>query len=128
MKTAYSYTRFSTPEQKKGASAGRQVDAAVDWCKRNGYVLAEQRFLDEGKSAFKGKNIQGEGDLKRFLSLVENGKIKPGSVLVMESFDRLSRLPPLKAFSLFVDIINAGIGVVFTMTCQRQLFFMVSDN
>src|SRR5436190_929375 len=88
MKTAYSYTRFSTVEQRKGASAGRQMDSAIEWCKSNGYTLSEDHFLDEGKSAYKGKHLQADGDLKRFLALVETGKVRRGSALVLESFDR----------------------------------------
>lgn len=121
MKLAYSYTRFSSPAQKDGDSARRQLQAAKKWCKENGYVLSDERFLDEGKSAYKGKNLVGEGDLKRFIGLIENGKIRPGSVLVLESFDRLSRLKPSKAVPLFFSIINAGIGMVFTMTFAKQL-------
>src|ERR1051326_6541047 len=55
MKTAYSYVRFSTSQQKLGASGGRQMEAAVEWCKSNGYILSNDRFLDEGRSAHKGK-------------------------------------------------------------------------
>ena len=29
---AYSYVRFSTPEQSKGDSLLRQTEAAVEWC------------------------------------------------------------------------------------------------
>jgi DNA invertase Pin-like site-specific DNA recombinase len=121
MKTAYSYTRFSTLEQKKGASAGRQMDAAIEWCKNNGYTLSADHFLDEGKSAYKGKHLQADGDLKRFLALVESGRISRGSVLVLEAFDRISRLPMSKAVSLFLNIINAGIGIVFTMTHDKKV-------
>ncbi len=121
MKIAYSYTRFSSTKQKKGDSVRRQIQAAKEWCKQNGYALSEDQFRDEGKSAFKGKNLEGEGDLRRFISLIEEGKIKRGSVLILESFDRLSRLKPIKAVALFLDIINSGIGMVFTMTFDKRL-------
>lgn len=121
MTTAYSYTRFSTAEQKKGASKSRQMDAAQAWCKKHGYTLSDDRFLDEGRSAFKGKHIEGEGDLKRFLSLVESGRIRPGSVLILESFDRFSRLKPVRSVKLFLDVITSGIGMVFTMTHDKRL-------
>src|SRR5438445_947168 len=62
VKIAYSYTRFSALEQKKGASASRQLQSAFEWCKRFGFTLSDERFLDEGKSAYKGKHLQGEGD------------------------------------------------------------------
>ncbi len=109
MKLAYSYTRFSSPAQKEGDSARRQLQAAKKWCEENGYVLSDERFLDEGKSGYKGKNLQGDGDLKRFIDLIADGKIKPGSVLILESFDRFIRLKPSKTVPLFLNIINAGI-------------------
>lgn len=58
-KVAFSYTRFSTIDQKKGDSARRQLEAAKEWCQKNGYILSEQRFLDEGKW------IQGEEHHRR---------------------------------------------------------------
>jgi DNA invertase Pin-like site-specific DNA recombinase len=106
------------------------MQAAKEWCQNNGYTLSDDRFRDAAKSAFKGKNLEGEGDLKRFVSLIEEGKIKRGSVLVLESFDRLSRLTPSKAVGLFLDIINAGIGMVFTMTFDKRLITekMIEDE
>ncbi len=97
------------------------MDAAIEWCKDNGYTLSPDHFLDEGKSAFKGKHLEADGDLKRFLSLVESGKINRGSALVLESFDRLSRLPMSKAVGLFLSIINSGVGIAFTMTHDKKL-------
>src|SRR5437016_1733798 len=116
LKIAYSYVRFSTPQQKKGASGGRQAESAEEWSKEHGYTLSPEHFKDEGRSAYKGKHLEAEGDLKRFLSLVETGKVRPGSVLIVESFDRFSRLPMAQAVSLFINLINSDIGMVFTMT------------
>jgi hypothetical protein len=36
---AFSYVRFSTPEQAKGDSLRRQGEAAARWCQRNGVRL-----------------------------------------------------------------------------------------
>ena len=66
MKTAFSYVRFSTPEQAKGDSLRRQLSASKHWCKDNGYTLSEQEFLDKGRSGYKGENLQAKGELKRF--------------------------------------------------------------
>jgi DNA invertase Pin-like site-specific DNA recombinase len=107
-------------EQKKGESARRQLESAKEWCDRHGCILSTEQFNDEGRSAFKGKHLGADGDLKRFLSLVESGRIKNG-VLLVESYDRISRLPMTKSVSLFLQIINAGIGVVFTMTHDQKI-------
>lgn len=121
MKPAFSYVRFSTPEQAKGDSLRRQMVASKQWCKENGYTLSEQTFFDPGKSGFKGENVQAKGELKRFLSLVEAGKIPQGSVLLVENFDRISRLPPVESIGLFLSIINSGIGVVFTLSYDKRI-------
>jgi DNA invertase Pin-like site-specific DNA recombinase len=120
MKIAYSYVRFSTPEQKKGRSGNRQVEKFSEWCKEFGYTASPNTFRDEGRSAYRGKHLEGEGDLKRFLSLIEDRTIKPGAVLVVENFDRFSRLPTVRAVKLFLDVITSGIGMAFTMTSDKR--------
>ncbi|WP_390893065.1 recombinase family protein [Bradyrhizobium diazoefficiens] len=48
---AYSYVRFSTPEQAKGHSLQRQTDAAQAWAAANGVMLDDElTFEDKGVS------------------------------------------------------------------------------
>jgi len=54
-KKAYSYIRFSTPEQLKGDSLCRQLEASRAYAKQHGLVL-DENLRDIGVSAFKGKN------------------------------------------------------------------------
>ena len=103
MRTAYSYQRFSSTKQKKGDSTRRQNNAAAEFCRAHGLVLAET-FRDDGVSAFRGKNFSNESALGEFLRLVENGSVKQGSVLVIENMDRLSRQSILPCLSKFTDI------------------------
>ena len=79
----YSYVRFSTPEQCKGTGGRRQTSAADQWCSDNGYSLA-RNYSDLGVSGFKSRNST-HGDLARFLALVHQGRISPGSILLVES-------------------------------------------
>jgi len=73
MKTAYSYVRFSTPQQALGDSLRRQVAAAEQFCKENGYTLDRSLTLhDKGIRAFRGENIE-IGRLGVFLGLVKAG-------------------------------------------------------
>ena len=97
MRLAYSYIRFSTPEQKKGDSKRRQLDESDAFCQENNLVLEKSRkFYDEGRSAFKGTHLS-EGRLGDFLKLIEAGRVPRGSVLIVEAFDRLNRQDTLKA-------------------------------
>jgi DNA invertase Pin-like site-specific DNA recombinase len=123
--TAYSYIRFSHPDQAKGDSERRQLKATADWCERNGAVLdSTMAYKDPGVSAFKGAH-RGNGHrgngrrtnpdrqgLAAFLKLVEGGKVARGSYLVIENLDRLSREHIRPALTLLLNLIDSGIRVV----------------
>jgi DNA invertase Pin-like site-specific DNA recombinase len=68
---------------------------------------------DIGISAFRGANA-ADGVLGWFLEVAKAGKI-PGSFLLVESLDRLSRQEPRKSLRIFLDIIDAGINIVTLM-------------
>ncbi|WGJ06630.1 recombinase family protein [Brucella intermedia] len=110
MVKAYSYIRFSTPEQAKGDSLRRQTAAAEAWCAERGIRL-DDTLRDLGVSAFHGTN-RTEGALRRFLELVESGRIERGSYLIVESLDRISREAVMDAATRLFDLIRAGIVVV----------------
>ncbi|MGA2935987.1 MAG: recombinase family protein, partial [Syntrophobacteraceae bacterium] len=87
---AYSYIRFSTPDQLNGDSLRRQLDLSKRYAAQHGLVLDENLNLqDLGLSAYHGEHR--EGALGRFLELVKGSRISEGSVLLVESLDRLSR-------------------------------------
>ena len=55
MATAYSYMRFSTPDQRKGDSIRRQTAFLDSFVERNGLRLdSSLRFVDAGVSGHKG--------------------------------------------------------------------------
>lgn len=109
---AYSYLRFSTPEQMKGDSFRRQTELTRQYAEENGLELDDSlSFYDLGVSAFRGKNVD-EGALGAFLEAVDQGKVKPGAVLLVESLDRLSRQAPYRAFRQFSDILDRGINII----------------
>ncbi|ESZ46239.1 hypothetical protein X731_16220 [Mesorhizobium sp. L2C054A000] len=72
---------------------------------------AKLTFRDLGKSAYRGAN-QETGYLGEFIALVESKDIKPGSYLLVESLDRLSRQPPMRTLKLLSRICEGGITVV----------------
>ena len=105
---AYSYIRFSSPEQEKGDSLRRQIQLSEEYCKQHGLILEDTLLLtDKGLSAYKG-NHRTKGALGEFLRLVEEGKIPPGSVLLVENLDRLSREQILDAINQCTPITTAG--------------------
>lgn len=107
-----SYVRFSTPEQLKGSSLKRQLRQSKEYAEKHGLVLDELFTIkDLGLSAYHGEH-KTKGALGELLELVDNGKIPKGSVLLVESLDRLSRERIWEAFGQFSQIINKGIKIV----------------
>ncbi|HDC4536582.1 TPA: recombinase family protein [Enterobacter asburiae] len=113
MKKAISYIRFSTKNQSVGDSTKRQGKYISDWLKHNpDYYLDENlKFKDLGISGFSGANAKS-GDFGEFLSAVEKGFIEPGSVLLVESLDRVSRQDIDAAGEQLRKILRAGVEVV----------------
>jgi DNA invertase Pin-like site-specific DNA recombinase len=108
---AFSYLRFSTPEQLRGDSFRRQKELAERYAVANGLELDDRSFQDLGVSAFRGRNAS-TGMLRVFLEAVEDGAIAKGSYLLVESLDRLSRAATRKALHQLEDICDAGIIVI----------------
>ncbi|WP_175787169.1 recombinase family protein [Burkholderia anthina] len=126
MPTAYSYIRFSTPEQKKGDSLRRQKELSERYAHDHGLTLDTSLHLhDLGVSAFDGSNIT-RGALGGFLAAVDEGRVVPGSYLLVESLDRLSRDRVMEALNLFLSIVNRGITIV-TLSDGR-VYNAATDN
>jgi hypothetical protein len=108
----YSYLRFSDAKQSAGSSADRQAQYAAKWAKERRLQLDESLSLrDEGLSAYHQRHIK-QGALGTFLRAIDDGRIAPGSFLVVEGLDRLSRAEPIQAQAQLAQIVNAGITVV----------------
>ncbi|WP_250501679.1 recombinase family protein [Caballeronia sp. AZ7_KS35] len=109
---AYSYLRFSTPEQAQGDSFRRQTALAEAYAVEHGLELdTGLRFADQGVSAFRGKNA-ATGALRLFLRAVEDGDIDSDCFLLVESLDRISRSVVTEAQGLFLSIISMGVTLV----------------
>ncbi|MEX0735735.1 MAG: recombinase family protein [Steroidobacteraceae bacterium] len=112
---AYSYVRFSTPEQLKGDSLRRQTALATDYALKHGLILdTELRLRDLGVSAFRSRNV-ATGALGVFLKAVDDGIVEPGSFLLVEALDRLSRENAYDAMLTLQNIINRDVTVVTLM-------------
>lgn len=110
---AYSYARFSSLEQSKGDSLRRQQEAAKKTAEKFNLELVAD-IEDLGRSAFHGNHIE-KGNLGQLLDAIDNDLIPSGSVLLIETFDRLSRQHVNRAAQIFLEIINKDINVITTM-------------
>ena len=115
--SVHAYVRFSTDRQKDGDSIARQRASAQAEADKRGLKITEW-ISDEGKSAFKGANRK-VGNLSKWLARLDDGEIAPGSILILESIDRLSREAVMDALDTYTRIINAGVTVITTMDGQE---------
>src|SRR5881227_495642 len=91
---AYSYIRFSHPDQAKGDSLRRQTELRDAWLARNHVSLDTSLSLeDKGVSGYTGEHRDNPDRhaLAAFVGLVKKKRIARGSYLIVESLDRLSR-------------------------------------
>lgn len=103
---AYSYIRFSTPEQRHGFSFDRQSEESLALCQRHGWTLDNTvRLHDLGRSGFHGHQIV----LKAFIEAIKNGDVSTPSVLIVERLDRLSREEIDDALTLWKSILRHGV-------------------
>jgi DNA invertase Pin-like site-specific DNA recombinase len=116
---AYSYVRFSSSRQRHGSSLHRQTQDTVagespeSWCSRNNVILdTSLTFRDLGRSAWQG---QKQKELYAFLEAVQTGRILPGSYLLVEKLDRVSRKGVDEGMEVIKKILNAGISIVTLM-------------
>lgn len=126
MKSAILYSRYSSAQQgKEGKDSMRRQHA-------NGKAYAEKLNLklvevtDKGVSAFKAKNNANTGKLATLIEQAESGIIPKGTILIVESLDRVSRQTPLGALAIFQRLLKAGLEV-HTLT-DNQIYTQKSIN
>jgi DNA invertase Pin-like site-specific DNA recombinase len=108
----YSYRRFSSGRQAHGHSLERQTASARAWCIEHGHELDEEfEISDIATSAYTGKNAT-DGALAAFLLAAKDRKVPSGSILLVESLDRLSRNHLTEAIALLTSIVRTGVRVV----------------
>src|SRR5262245_5532235 len=108
----YPYSRCSDPKQVRGHSLERQGDWPRQVCVEQGWIYDDTYALvDRGRSGFHQKNLSPTAGLTRFLNLIRRGSIAPGSVLILENLDRLSRAAVQKAQKIFQEILEAGVWI-----------------
>lgn len=128
---AYSYIRMSSETQLKGDSLRRQLETSIEYAQKNDLELIEsidgKSLQDIGVSGFRGVNTQ-KGVLADFLNALDRGKIKPHSVLLIESLDRLSRSNLSEVIPMFINILNKDIEIVTLADNQKYTKEIINQN
>jgi DNA invertase Pin-like site-specific DNA recombinase len=126
MPRAFSYTRLSSGHQTRGDGGRRQVDRAEAFAKAQGLILDRTFDLnDHGLSGYDGSNVE-RGQLGKFIEAVRGGRIEKGSVLIVESLDRLSRASARQSLRQFLELLDAGI--VITTLIDGRTYTEESDH
>lgn len=113
--TAYSYLRYSTLAQTEGDSVRRQTALRDAWLKRHPGVALDTSLtlVDAGVSGYTGKHrTDRRHALACFVDQVERGRVVPGSYLIVENLDRLTREQPVDSIPAVLSLIKLGVRVV----------------
>jgi DNA invertase Pin-like site-specific DNA recombinase len=122
-RTAISYTRFSSPEQAAGDSETRQEESFREFCHRHDLTPLRQVFADRGRSGYKGDHKR-KGNLGQLVRLARDGRFDPGTVVVVEAWDRLGRLRPDKMVALIAELVETGVAIGI---CRLDSIFSAAD-
>src|SRR5438270_12305015 len=107
---AVSYSRFSDPKQAKGDSAERQDDLFRAFCQAHDLTPCSEVFADRGKSGYKDEHRK-KGRLGVLVAAAKDGRFEPGTVVVVEAWDRLGRLRPDRQTDLVAELLRTGVSV-----------------
>jgi DNA invertase Pin-like site-specific DNA recombinase len=107
---AVSYSRFSDPKQAKGDSQERQDEMFRAFCQRHNLTPCNEVFADNGRSGYKDDHRR-KGRLGDLVAAAEDGRFEPGTIIVVEGWDRLGRLRPDKQTALVADLLKTGVSI-----------------
>jgi DNA invertase Pin-like site-specific DNA recombinase len=107
---AVSYSRFSDPTQGKGDSEERQADLFAQFCRRHNLTPVREAFTDRGRSGYTDEHRK-KGRLGQLVALAKDGRFEPGTIIVVEAWDRLGRLRPDKQTELVAELLRTGISI-----------------
>jgi DNA invertase Pin-like site-specific DNA recombinase len=107
---ALSYSRFSDPKQGKGDSEDRQDRMFREFCTCHNLTPLAEVFADRGLSGYKDEHRK-KGRLGQLIALAKDGRFEPGTVVVVEAWDRLGRLKPNKQIDLIEELLETGVQI-----------------
>jgi DNA invertase Pin-like site-specific DNA recombinase len=115
LEVAYSWIRYSSPKQERGDSIRRQTHLRDAWLRRNPGVRLDNslRFKPAGVTGYTEEHrTNPKYALAQFLEKVDGNLILPGSYLLVENLDRLTREHPIHSIPFVLSLVSRGIRVV----------------
>jgi DNA invertase Pin-like site-specific DNA recombinase len=118
-----SYTRFSDPSQATGDSEGRQARDFKTFCNLHNLTPLVETWNDRGRSGYHDEHRK-KGDLGRLIAAAKDGRFEPGTVIVVEAWDRLGRLRPGRQTDLIAELLHTGVDIGI---CKLNDVFTLDD-
>ncbi|MDR9827028.1 recombinase family protein [Vibrio sp. FNV 38] len=123
----YPYQRISTMGQAKGTGLEQQLNQKVlDTLSTEHDLPICEAMVDLGKSAYHGEHLNHE--LGAFVQGVKDGLISSGSIIVVYSLDRLSRLKLGYAKQIYLDLTNNGVHIFSVIDNHLYRAHSVADE
>ncbi|MBQ4851051.1 recombinase family protein [Pseudoalteromonas sp. MMG012] len=97
----------------------RQSKLIRSWLNRHPECELEEEIVDEGISAYTGKNIS-DGALGEYFNKLEQGLVQPNSILLVEDFSRFTRQNLKEAEPLLFKLWDHGIS--FAIANRDKIF------
>src|SRR5262249_14178625 len=118
-----SYSRLSDPKQAAGDSEGRQDRLYRAFCERHDLTPLTEVFLDKGRSGYHDEHRK-KGRLGVLIQYAREGRFEPGTVIVIEAWDRLGRLRPDRQTELVAELLRTGVDIG---VCRLNDVFSLED-
>jgi DNA invertase Pin-like site-specific DNA recombinase len=80
------------------------------FCERHDLIAMQQVFTDRGRSGYRDEHRK-KGRLGQLIAMAKDGRFEPGTVIVVEAWDRLGRLRPDAMTSLISDLLKCDVGI-----------------
>jgi DNA invertase Pin-like site-specific DNA recombinase len=106
---AISHLRFSTPDQERGSSIDRQEHTLTRLV--SVYQLNRLRSVEDRGLSGQGCHRE-RGELGILLEMIDNGEVKPGTILIIEAWDRLTREPTMAVMAMLQKLFARGIIIL----------------
>ena len=121
LEIAYSYLSFVSKNVPQIRTSERLKESARRYCADQNLAFKPCGYEALGLVTGRGAHIKSsESGLKLFLRGIKEGKIQPGSVLLLESLPDYQTAPPHQAFRDTSEIIANGVDVVTLGDSKRH--------
>ena len=112
------YSRWSSSKQTSGDSRQRQAAMVDRWlADHTGAVLIDE-FTDAGVSGWSGQHLSPAGELGRLVEAVEAGAYPSGVHLLVETADRIGRMPMAEMLPPLMSLLRHDVVIVLLETGQ----------